>query len=427
MQTAGTKALVCCPDGGAPERMGAAAEAAGVSLRFCLAERAGFEAFHPAMEAQPDTMERVKTQVMDPILVFFTSGTTSQPKAVLHDHRITLSNYCGSRYMQEVHAGSRHYASGDTGWGAVSGTKFYFQWATAATLLVYDYDRFPPERVLAFLAETGATSVWAQPTVYRKWTDIGMMHYDLSSVSCFSVGGEKLPPDLARIVQEQTGQVLYEGYAQSEAGLIAANSKNMGRKPGSMGKILPKYHVELLKEDGTFARPGEEGEIVLVADHGHRPAGLLMGYLHDPEATRRIWDGDLFHTNDLAIRDADDFLFYRGRADGIIKTKGYRVSPAEIEDVVCLHPSVYECLAVGVPDRELGQKIQVYVCLVPGCTPSDALKQEILTFHNSQAAGFKKIRALDFVPELAHNASGKLIRGQFQVPPMPPTDAADFN
>ena len=240
MQTAETKALVCCQEGGTPERMRAAADAAGVPLRFCLAEAAGFESFSTAMASQPDTMERVSTEALEPILVFFTSGTTGTPKAVLHDHRITLSNYCGSRYMQDVHRGSRHYASGDTGWGAVSGTKFYFQWASAATLLVYDYDRFPPRQVLSFLEEMRATSIWAQPAVYRKFTDVGMAQYDLSSVSCFSVGGERLPPDLAQTVQEQTGQVLYEGYAQSEAGLIAASSKNMGRKPGSMGRILPK-------------------------------------------------------------------------------------------------------------------------------------------------------------------------------------------
>ena len=188
----------------------------------------------------------------------------------------------------------------------------------------------------------------------------------------------------------------------------------MGRKTGSVGKILPRYHVELLKEDGTFAQPGEEGEIVLIADHGIRPEGLLMGYLNDPEATRRLWDGDLFHTGDLAVKDEENFLYYRGRADGIIKTKGYRVSPMEIEETVCLHPAVYECLAVGVPDRDIGQRVKVYVLLAPGYTASERLKEEIMAFHNDQSAGFKKIRDLAFVPKLAHNMNGKIIRGQFK-------------
>ena len=162
-----------------------------------------------------------------------------------------------------------------------------------------DYDRFPAEQVLEFLQEARATGVMAQPTVYRMLTDVGMDRYDLSSVTCFAVGGEKLPPDLAEIVEGQTGQPLYEGYAQSEAGLIAANSKNMGRKKGSVGKILPKYHVELLKDDGSFAAPGEEGEIVLLAQDGKRPVGLTMGYLDDPEGTQAIWNGKLFHTGEI--------------------------------------------------------------------------------------------------------------------------------
>lgn len=215
------------------------------------------------------------------------------------------------------------------------------------------------------------------------------------------------------MVKEQTGHVLYEGYAQSEAGLIASASQRLGRKEGSVGKILPKYHVELRKEDGTFARPGEEGEIVIVADQGRRPEGLMMGYWEDEEANKRLWDGDIFHTGDLATRDEDDFLYYIGRADGIIKTKGYRVSPVEIELALTLHPAVEECMAVGEPDRELGQRVKVYVKLAQGYSPSQALQEELMAFHNDRCTGFKKIRALDFVDHLARNQNGKLIRDQF--------------
>lgn len=175
--------------------------------------------------------------------------------------------------MQDVHKGSRHFATGDTGWEVVSGTKFYGQWLLQGTLLVYDYDRFPPEQVLAFLAEAKATSIMAQPSVYRLLTQVGMDRYDLSSITNYAVGGEKLLPDLAQTVTQQTGHVLYEGYAQSEAGLIASASQVMGRKEGSVGKILPKYHVEILREDGTFAPPGEQGEIILVADGGRASPG----------------------------------------------------------------------------------------------------------------------------------------------------------
>jgi acetyl-CoA synthetase len=282
------------------------------------------------------------------------------------------------------------------------------------TVLVYDYDRFPPEKVLDCLAQEKATGVMAQPTVYRQLTDVGMDKYDLSSITNYAVGGEKLPPDLAQIVLQQTGHRLYEGYAQSETGLIAALSKRLGRKEGSVGKILPKYPVALRKEDGTFAVPGEEGEIVIVAQEGRAPLGVLVGYLGDEEATRNLWDGNLFHTGDLAVADEEGYLFYRGRADGIIKTKGYRVSPVELEERLAQHPAVRECLVWGQPDRDLGQRVTAYVVPNGGYVPGEELAQELLEYHNSRCAGFKKIREIHFVEGLKRNANGKVVRGQFK-------------
>lgn len=404
-------AVVTCRDGEAAEHSWKAAERAEVPLRFALGQASdGFEDFHALLERQADTLERVETDAHDPMVVYFTSGTTGEPKAIVHDHAYTLSNHCGGRIMQDNHAGSRHFATGDSGWEILAGTKFYCQWLCRSTLLVYDYDRFPPEKILAFLQETKATGVMTQPVVYRKFVQLGMNHYDLSAVTCFAVGGDKLPPDLAESVYQQTGRHLYEGYAQSETGLIAAASKNMGHRKGSVGKILPKYHVELLKEDGTFALPGELGEIVLVADGGVRPNGLMMGYYDDPEATQGLWDGNLFRTGDLALKDADNFLYYRGRSNGLIKTKGYRVSPIEIEVLLSQHPAVKECVAVGVPHPELGQSIEAYVKLADGYAPTKAQKQELMTFHNTQCVGYKKLRGLRFVSALRRNANGKLVR-----------------
>lgn len=414
MEKARVKAVVTCREGEAAENVLEAADRAGVALRFALGGGGGFEDFAAVIAGQPETMDRVETHVSDPLLVYFTSGTTGEPKAVLHDSAFPLANHYGSRYMQDVHDGSLHFATGDTGWEVVSGTKFYGQWLHLGALLVVDYDRFPPELVLRTLSECGATGIMAQPTVYRMLTDVGMDRYDLTSVTNYAVGGEKLPPDLARTVLAQTGHVLYEGYAQSECGLIAAVSKNMGRKEGAVGKVMPKYHVEILKEDGSFASPGEEGEIVIVADGGRRPEGVMMGYLDDPEATANLWDGDLFHTGDLAVMDGEGYLFYRGRSDGIIKTKGYRVSPLELEQTLVLHPAVRECLVVGVPHWDLGQKITAYVVLEEGYAPGDNLKDELLAFHNGKCAGFKKIRDMAFVPALARNANGKVIRDQFK-------------
>ena len=414
IRKAKVRGVVSCLDGDTPFLLRQAADRTGVPVRFATGRAEGYEDLSALLPEQPAVMERVLTDPADPILIYFTSGTTGEPKGVLHDHLFTLTNHCGARHMQDVHEGSLHFATGDTGWEVVCGTKFYAQWYHLGALLVIDYDRFSPELVLRILSESRPTGMMAQPTVYRQLTDAGMDRYDLSSIDNFAVGGEKLPPDLAETVLRQTGRPLYEGYAQSETGLIAANSKLLGRKEGSVGKILPKYHVELLKEDGSFARPGEEGEIVLVADGGKRPLGLMTGYLDDPEASEAIWDGDLFHTGDLAVRDQEDFLFYRGRSDGMIKTKGYRVSPVELEELLCLHPAVRECLVSGLPDRELGQRITAYVCLAPGYEESESIRQELMDFHNSRCAGYKKLRELRFVSSLARNANGKILRDQFK-------------
>ena len=312
--------------------------------------------------------------------------------------------------MQGIQQGGLHFATGNTGWEVVCGTKFYGQWLCRCAIFVYDYDRFHPEEVLAHLAEVKVTSVMAQPTVYRQMTDVGMDNYDLSSITCFAVGGEKLTSDVAELVYQQTGQHLYEGYAQSEAGLIAANSQNMGRKEHSVGQLLPKYHVEILKDDGTFAAPNEPGEIVIVAQGDKRPIGILMGYFEEPGGEKALWDGNLFHTKDLAYKDADGFLYYLGRMDGVIKTKGYRVSPVELEAVLARHPAVYECLVVGVPDRDLGQRITAYIVPAAGFAPTQELGEEIKNFHNETCTGFKKIRTLEFVDKLERNQNGKIIR-----------------
>ena len=410
MEKAGVRGVLTCTDGETARNVAAAADRAGVRCRLALGGWAGFEDFNALLETQPAGLERVGTDAHDPMLLYFTSGTTGVPKGVLHDHLYALGNHFGAKYMQDVHPGSLHFATGDTGWEIVSGTKFYGQWMNLGALLVLDYDRFPAEAALRLLEETRATGVMAQPTVYRQWTDIGMDRFDLSSVTNYAIGGEKLPPDLPPLIAAQTGQPVYEGYAQSETNLVAANSKNMGRKAGSVGKVLPKYHVEILREDGTFAPPGEPGEIVVVADGGKRPIGITIGYLDDPEADAALWDGDLFHTGDLAVMDADGFLFYRGRSDGMIKTKGYRVSPVELENLLSLHPAVYECMVCGLPDRDLGQRITAYVIPAPGFAPGDALREELMAFHNGRCAGFKKLRDLVFVERLARNANGKLLR-----------------
>lgn len=414
MKKSHAKLFISTHEGDTPRRVLEAAQTIGLSALYTVHKAVpGFLNFTELVEAAPEHLERLPTLANESILLYFTSGTTGEPKGVLHDHAFTLPSALGARYMQDASPQTLHFATGNTAWEVVCGTKFYGHWLCEAALFVYDYERFHAEEVLSQLEELRVTSIMAQPTVYRQLLEVGMDRYDLSSITCFAVGGEKLTQDVADAVYRQTGQVLYEGYAQSEAGLIAANSKNTGRKAGSMGKILPKYHVEILKEDGSFALPGEQGEIVILADRHKCPVGLLSGYFEDPEADAGLWDGDIFHTSDQGYRDADGFLYYLGRSDGIIKTRGYRVSPFEIENELSRHKAVYEALAVGAPDARYGQHICAYVRLMEGFTPSEALREEILFSYNERCSGFKKIKTLSFVSSFQRNSNGKVIRNQF--------------
>ena len=409
-----SKGIIVIGEGDTPATAHRAAKRAGIEHLYAVGGVAeGFLDFEAAVAAADENFLRRETRAEEPILLYFTSGTTREPKGVLHNHAFTLAAMLGARYMQDIRPDSLHFATGNTAWEVVCGTKFYGAWLCEGSLFVYDYERFHGDQVLRQLEEVRVTSIMAQPTVYRQMTDAGMEHYDLSTVRAMAVGGEKLTRDLADTVYRQTGHVLYEGYAQSEAGLIAAASRNWGSKSGSVGRILPKYRTEILREDGTFAEGQEHGEIVLVAEGGRRPVGLLMGYFQDPEATENLWDGDIFHTGDMGFRDEENFLYYLGRSDGLIKTKGYRVSPLEIENALGRHPAVYECLVAGVEDRDLGQRICAYVHLVEGYSQSEALEAELMAFYNDTCTGYKKIRNLIFVPELRRNANGKIIRDQF--------------
>ncbi|MEG2000612.1 MAG: AMP-binding protein, partial [Evtepia sp.] len=357
------KAVICTGEGEtAATVQRAAAHFEGITLFTVRATRDGFLNFSDEVALASDCFARVPTRVNELTFRYFTSGTSGEPKAIFHDHAFTLSHVYSARFLQDITPDSLHFASGDTAWEIVSGTKFYGQWLCGGALFVYEWERFSAEKLLSELEREKVSSLMAQPTVYRQMTDVGMDKYDLSAIRTYCIGGEKLVRDLAETIQAQTGKPLYEAYAQTEAALIACNSRRLGVRDGSVGKILPKYHVELLKEDGTFAAPGEQGEIVILPTNGSRPAGL--GF-YEGEILK-FEQEQIAHTGDIAYKDEDDFLYYLGRADGLIKTKGYRVSPTEIENTLASHPAVRECMVVGVPDRDLGQRIRAVVCLVDG-------------------------------------------------------------
>ncbi|MDY4954019.1 MAG: AMP-binding protein, partial [Candidatus Onthomonas sp.] len=296
--------------------------------------------FTAEMESASTSLERVETRVTDPMLIYFTSGTTGYPKAVMHDHTYTLSHIITARYWQNVQENGLHLTVAETGWGKASWGKIYGQWLCGCAVMVYDFDAFSPRRLLRLMSQYGVTSFCAPPTVYRYFVDYGMDKVDLSALKHVTTAGEALNPVVFRMVEEQTGLKLMEGFGQTESVLMLANLAGTESRPGSMGKPTPLYQTAIVDETGTPVKPGDVGELVVIPREGKKQHGIFMGYCGDDELYRNAWRGGIYHTGDTAWVDEDGYYWYVGRVDDLIKTRGFRVGPFEVENVLMEHPAV---------------------------------------------------------------------------------------
>ena len=349
----------------------------------------------------------------DPMLGYFTSGTSGEPKLVLHDFRYPLGHITTARYWQNVKDGGLHYTLADTGWAKTAWGKIYGQWIAGAAIFVHDYERFNAERTLEVCAKYHVTSFCAPATVYRYLVKEDMSKFDFSTLEYAAMAGEPLNPDVYNRFLAATGLRLMEGFGQTETAVILANFLWVDPKPGSVGRSSPVYRVELLKDDGSLAEEGETGEVVIPLDHG-RPAGLTMGYWENEEATAESVRGGYYHTGDIAWRDADGYYWYVGRNDDIIKSSGYRVGPFEVESALVAHPSVLEAAVTGLPDPDRGQIVKATVVLVKGVEPSDALVKELQDFVKKETAPYKYPRKIEFVDALPKTTSGKIRRTEIR-------------
>jgi len=403
--------IICTPYGDAPKNVRNAAEKCGVSNLFSIREDVeGFISLTREMENASDTFERVQTSAYDPSIIYFTSGTTGMPKAVMHNHIFLLTQIVASRYLLCSEKGVLHLSIGDSGWSMTTGTKFYGPWLIGIPLLIYEYDSFSPEKMLEVLEKHKVNSFMAPPTLYKSLLRAGMDKYDLSELDTLCCGGEPLPVKVFEEVYRQTGIILREGLAQSEASLYIGNLKFYPVKPGSIGKIVPKFNTIIADENGTPVETGRYGEIMIIPEHGgHYQNGIAIGYYKDEQAYEKLWENGLFHTGDFARADEEGYIYYGGRVDDIIKTKAYRVSPFEIESVLIKHPAVYECMVTGIPNEDMGMLIKAFVVPETGIEPSENLKNELMEFANSRLAGYMKIRQLEFADSLEKSTNGKII------------------
>ena len=366
--------------------------------------------FTREMETTPETIERADTKVTDPMLIYFTSGTTGYPKAVIHDHTYTLSHIVTARYWQDVQENGLHLTVAETGWGKASWGKIYGQWLCGCAVMVYDFDVFSPASMLRIMAQYQVTSFCAPPTVYRYFVKYGMNKVDLSALKHITTAGEALNPEVFRQVEAQTGLKLMEGFGQTESVLMLANLAGTESRPGSMGKPTPLYQTAIVREDGTPVAQGEVGELVVIPRTDRKQHGIFMGYCGDDTLYRNVWRGGVYHTGDTAWTDEDGYYWYVGRVDDLIKTRGFRVGPFEVENVLMEHPAVLECAVTGVPDEERGQIVKATVVLAKGYEASKALTREITQFANSKMASYKWISILEIVDEMPKTISGKIRR-----------------
>ena len=401
-------AIVCTSQNDVPEKLLAAVKEAEASCILWSVRRdvPGFRNLTAEADQAADTLERKTTAATDPMLLYFTSGTTGYPKGVIHDFTYPLAHIVTAKYWQQAEDGGLHFTVAETGWAKASWGKLYGQWLIGSAVMVYDFDNFEPKQLCAVINRYGVTSFCAPPTVYRYLVRKGIP--DMPSLRHASTAGEQLSPEVFRRFTQRTGLALCEGYGQTETTLLMANFKGRDAVEGSMGTISPFYHIELRGRDGQSVPTGEIGEVVIVPPDSGRQVGVFCGYLDNEAQYQHVWRDGVYHTGDAAYMDENGHYWFHGRFDDIIKTGGYRVGPYEVENVLMEHPAVVECSVVGVPDPLRGQAIKAFVVLGNGCPPSQELELDIKEFCNRKLAEYKWIRILEFVREMPKTISGKI-------------------
>lgn len=408
LKASGAKALVCTTQNEVPEKVKAALlEADTTTLCWCVQGNAeGFENLTTAMQYASDEFARVQTKVSDPMLLYFTSGTTGYPKGVIHDYSYPLAHIVTARYWHQAEEDGLHFTVAETGWAKASWGKIYGQWLVGSAVMVYDFDNFDPRQVTAVANRYGVTSFCAPPTVYRYLVRKGIP--DMPTLRHATTAGEMLAPEVFRVFTERTGLPLCEGYGQTETALLIANFKGSDATAGSMGTPSPLYKIELRGKNAEPVGIGEIGEVVVIPGENGRQPGIFSAYLDNEEQYRYAWRDGVYHTGDAAYMDESGRYWFHGRFDDIIKTGGFRVGPYEVEHVLMEHPAVAECSVIGVPDPLRGQSIKAVIVPGAGYTPSPQLELEIRNFCNQQLAEYKWIRLVEFVDKMPKTISGKI-------------------
>ena len=347
----------------------------------------------------------------DVALMFFTSGTTGNPKMAAHKHTYALGHFVTAKYWHCCERDGLHLTISDTGWGKSLWGKLYGQWLCEVAVFVYDFDKFDEQDILPMFARYNITTFCAPPTMLRMLIRGDLSKYDLSSIHHMTTAGEALNPEVYKKFNEATGLEIMEGFGQTETTLTIANLFGTSPKPGSMGKASPQYDIDIVDSEGNSVKTGETGEIVVRLDKGV-PCGLFAEYYLDKEKTKNVWYDNMYHTGDTAWRDEDGYFYYVSRVDDVIKSSGYRIGPFEIESVIMELPYVVECGVSAVPDELRGQVVKASIVLTKGTEGTEELKKEIQNYVKSHTAPYKYPRVIVFKEELPKTISGKIQRNK---------------
>lgn len=410
---AGVSAIVCTCDDNTPDAVDEAAKNSPTLVNKIIVgdTREGWHNFDDEYKLFSRRYLRTADSPCgdDPMIMFFTSGTSGYPKMALHSCKYPLGHFHTAKYWHCVRNNGVHLTISDTGWGKALWGKLYGQWMYEGAVFVYDFDRFDAADILPLFAQYKITTFCAPPTMYRMLIKEDLTKYDLSSIEHATVAGEALNPEVFYQFKRATGLELMEGFGQTETTLSIANLVGMTPNPGSMGKPVPLYDVVLLDSDGNEVGVGENGEICIRTDK-EVPCGLFLGYYKDEEKTKEAWHDGVYHTGDIAWRDEDGYYWYVSRVDDVIKSSGYRIGPFEIENVIMELPFVLECGVSAAPDEVRGQVVKASIVLVDGTEPTDELKKEIQQYVKQKTAPYKYPRIVEFRKELPKTISGKIIR-----------------
>ena len=412
---ASVKAIICAGEEYIMEQVaGSRAESPTLEILVSIGPKQadGFHDWHKEWNNAPAFVRpEVKNDNDDTMLMYFTSGTSGEPKMVAHDFLYAMGHLTTGVYWHNLSEDSIHLTVADTGWGKAVWGKMYGQWFAGAAVFVFDHEKFTADKILRQIEKYRITSFCAPPTVYRFLIHEDFSNYDLSSLRYCCTAGEALNPAVFDKFKELTGISLMEGFGQTETTMTLGTMPWTKPKPGSMGLPNPQYDIDLIKPDGTPCEDGEKGEIVVRTGKG-KPVGLFKEYYRDEELSHNVWHDDVYHTGDVAWRDEDGYYWFEGRIDDVIKSSGYRIGPFEVESALMTHPAVVECAITGVPDEIRGMVVKATIVLHKDwkAKAGEDLIKELQNHVKHVTAPYKYPRIIEFVDELPKTISGKIRR-----------------